>query len=220
MPIQKRKLPQIFFRRMRVSGAPLASHVHADRLEVHVKRSVQLAGVWIFAAIVVGAAAPANAQMPATRSMDASIGYQLLHIPDETYPIGFNVDVSGAMNDRWRLVGELGWAMDEQNEPNVSGDLSFFHVGAGPRLVAPMRGVQPFAQGLAGLVHTRADLIVNGAPRDDNDWAFMLQPGVGINVPAGNVVKVFGQADYRLGFFKEEGDHEFRLAFGVRFSIR
>jgi hypothetical protein len=190
-----------------------------DRMEVHVERSVQLAGVWIFAAMVVGAAAPASAQM-ATRSVDAAIGYQMLHIPDETFPVGFNVDVSGAMNDRWRLVGELGWAMDEQNEPNVSGDLNFFHFGAGPRLVAPMRGVQPFAQLLAGLVHTRADLIVNGSPLDDNDWAFMLQPGVGINVPAGNVVNVFGQVDYRRGFFKEEGDNEFRLAFGVRFSIR
>jgi outer membrane protein with beta-barrel domain len=189
-------------------------------VEVHVKRSVQVAAVWIFIAIVAGAAAPASAQTRATRNMDASIGYQMLHIPDETFPVGFNVDVSGAMKDRWRLVGELGWAMDEQNEPGVSGDLNFFHFGAGPRLVAPMRGVQPFAQLLAGLVHTRADLIVNGTPLDDNDWAFMLQPGVGVNIPAGKVVNVFGQADYRRGFFKEEGDNEFRLSFGIRFSIR
>ena len=198
----------------------MASGVHTFGVEVHVKRSVQSAGMWIVAATVVGTATPAAAQTMATRNMDASIGYQMLHIPDETYPLGFNVDVSGAMNDPWRLVGELGWAKDEQNEPNVTGDLNFFHFGAGPRVVAPMRGVQPFAQLLAGLVHARADLIVNGIPLDDNDWAFMLQPGIGVNVPAGNVVNVFGQADYRRGFFKEAGDNEFRLSFGVRFSIR
>jgi hypothetical protein len=185
-----------------------------------VKRSVQLAGVWIFAAMVGGVAAPASAQTTASRSMDASIGYQLLHIPDETYPFGFNVDVSRAMNDRWRLVGELGLAMDEQNEPGVSGDLSFFHFGGGPRFVAPMRHVQPFVQLLAGAVHPRANLIVNGTPREDNDWAFMLQPGAGISVPAGNVVSVFGQGDYRRAFFREEGENEFRFSFGVRFGLR
>jgi hypothetical protein len=203
-----------------LNRAPLASDVHAIEAEVHVKRSVQLAGVWIFAAIVSAAATPASAQTVGPRGMDASIGYQMLHVPDETFPFGLNVDVSSPMTDRWRLVGELGLAMDEQNEPNVSGDLNFFHFGAGPRLVAPMRRVQPFAQLLAGLVHARADLVVNGIPNDDNDWAFMLQPGVGINIPAGNVVNVFGQADYRRGFFKEEGDNEFRLSFGVRFALR
>src|SRR6185436_20714482 len=108
-------------------GARMASGVHTFGVEVHVKRSVQSAGMWIVAAMVVGTATPAAAQTMATRNMDASIGYQMLHIPDETYPLGFNVDVSGAMNDRWRLVGELGWAKDEQNEPNVTGDLNFFH---------------------------------------------------------------------------------------------
>jgi Outer membrane protein beta-barrel domain len=193
--------------------------VHHERAEVHVKRSAQLAGVWIFAAII-GMAAPASAQTTTSPGVDASIGYQLLHIPDETYPFGFNVDVSRAMNDRWRLVGELGLAMDEQDEPGVSGDLSFFHFGAGPRLVAPMRHVQPFVQLLAGAVHPRASLLVNGAPIDDNDWAFMLQPGAGISVPVGDVVSVFGQGDYRRAFFREQGENEFRFSFGVRFGLR
>ena len=184
------------------------------------KGSVQLAGVLVFAAAIGGAAVPARAQTASNRSVEASIGYQLLHIPDETYPFGFNVDVSRAMNDRWRLVGELGLAMDEQNEAGVSGDLSFFHFGAGPRLVAPMRYAQPFVQVLAGAVHPRASLIVNGAPLDDNDWAFMLQPGVGVSVPAGDVVSVFGQADYRRAFFSEQGENEFRFTFGVRFGLR
>jgi hypothetical protein len=83
-----------------------------------------------------------------------------------------------------------------------------------------MRHVQPFVQVLAGAVHPRSSLIVNGTPLDDNDWAFMLQPGVGVSVPAGNVVSVFGQADYRRAFFQEEGENEFRFSFGVRFGLR
>jgi hypothetical protein len=199
-----------------------------------VKGSAQLAGVLIFTAVIGGIAAPASAQaapasaqappasaQPVTSpNLEASIGYQLLHIPGETYPFGFNVDVSRAVNDRWRLVGELGLAMDEQNESGVSGDLSYFHFGGGPRLVAPMGRVQPFVQLLAGAVHPRASLLVNGTPVDDNDWAFMLQPGAGISIPAGNVVSVFGQADYRRAFFREEGENEFRFSFGVRFGLR
>ena len=200
-------------------SAWLASSVQTPGVEVHVKGSVQLAGVWIFAAVVIGAAAPANAQMT-IRGMDASIGYQMLHIPDETYPVGFNVDVSGAMNDRWRLVGELGVAMDEQNEPGISGDLNFFHFGGGPRLVAPMGRVQPFVQLLAGAVNARGDRIVNGAPIENDAWAFMLQPGAGISIPAGNVLSVYGQGDYRRAFFDAAGENEFRLSFGVRFSLR
>jgi hypothetical protein len=202
-------------RRRPVSGERRARFI----VEVHVKRSVQLARLLIFAAII-GSAAPARAQTATSPSVEASIGYQLLHIPDQTYPVGFNVDVSRAMNDRWRLVGELGLAMDEQNEPGISRDLKFFHFGAGPRLVAPMRQVQPFVQLLAGAVHPRANQIVNGTPIDDNDWAFMLQPGAGISVPAGNVVSVFGQGDYRRVFFREEGENEFRFSFGVRFGLR
>ena len=48
----------------------------------------------------------------------------------------------------------------------------------------------------------------------------MLQPGVGVSVPAGDVVSVFGQADYRRAFFSEQGENEFRFTFGVRFGLR
>ena len=178
------------------------------------KRVVQLASVSMVLALLM--ALPARAQTPVSPPVDASIGYQLLHLPDETFPFGVNFDVSGALNSGWRAVGEFGFATDQQNEPGVSGDLKHYHFGAGPRVVGSMRYVQPFAQLLAGAVHTRANLNTT----NDNDWAFMLQPGAGINIPAGNVVNIFGQADYRRAFFKEEGENEFRVSFGVRFAIR
>jgi hypothetical protein len=151
--------------------------MHGCQVEVCVMNSVQLAGVWIVSAIVIGAAAPASAQTMRTPSVDASIGYQVLHLPDETFPVGWNADVSGALNQVWRIVGEFGMSMDEQNEPGVSGDLKYYHFGAGPRLMGKARKVQPFAQLLGGFAHTRANLVLaNSGPFSDNDWAFMLSP--------------------------------------------
>ena len=189
--------------------------------EVHVRRSVQLAGVLVFSAIVIGAAAPSSAQTMRTPSVDASIGYQILHLPDETFPVGWNVDVSKAMNDVWRMVGEFGMSMDDQNEPGVSGDLKYYHFGVGPRLAGLARMVTPLVQLLGGFAQKRAILLfANSGPLRDNDWAFMLQPGAGISIPAGDIISVIAQADYRRVFFKEEGDNEFRVAFGVRFAFR
>ena len=182
------------------------------------KRAVQLASTAMFVAMIT--ALPASGQSRISAPVDASIGYQVLHLPDETFPFGLNLDISGAFNNGWRAVGEFGFATDSQNEPGVTGDLKHYHFGAGPRLVASAAGVQPYVQLLAGAVHTRAALAVGGVPVDDADWAFMLQPGVGVNVPAGNVLNVFGQADYRRAFFKEQGENEFRFSFGVRFTVR
>jgi len=153
--------------------------------------------------------------------IDASIGYEMLHVPDETYPFGWNVDVSGAVNDVWRLVGEFGMSRDEQTEPGVSGMLKYYHFGAGPRLATGFGSVRPFVQLLGGVAHPRADLVLGNVTQlHDGDWAFMLQPGAGVAVPMGHVLSVVGQADYRRVFFREQGDNEFRVAFGVRFDFR
>ena len=184
------------------------------------KRSAQIA-VWVWVLVFAGAAAPAMAQTAQRPNVDATIGYQLLHVPNETFPFGWNVDVSGPMSDVWRLVGEFGMSRDEQTEAGVSGTLNYYHFGVGPRLTRNVAGVSPFVQLLGGGVHTRADLVfANSGPFSDGDWAFMLQPGVGVSVPIGRMVSVVGQADYRRVFFKEQGDNEVRLALGVRFAFR
>jgi hypothetical protein len=186
-----------------------------------VNKSRVWVGLWLFSAMVAGAAAPVSAQTMRTPTVDASIGYQVLHLPDETFPVGWNVDVSRAMTDVWRLVGEFGMSHDDQTDGGVSGNLNYYHFGAGPRMTGHAGRVQPFVQVLGGAVHTRADLVLaNSGAFSDNDWAFMLQPGAGISIPVGNVVSVIGQADYRRVFFEEEGDNEFRVSFGVRFAFR
>jgi hypothetical protein len=149
-----------------------------------------------------------------------SFGYQLLHIPDETFPLGFNLDASGTMSNGVGLVGEVGWSKDDQDELGVGGTLNFVHYGAGPRwnfgnimVDAPAR---PFVQVLAGGVHTAAATNLS----NDSDNAFMLQPGFGVFVPIAPNWGAVGQVDYRRVFFAEEHDNEWRLVLGFRFGGR
>jgi Outer membrane protein beta-barrel domain len=169
------------------------------------------------ALVLVGAARPASAQALGSSGLEVSAGYQLLHIPDETFPLGFAVDAAGGSRGlTW--AGEFGWARDDQNEPGVTGTVTFVNYGVGPRWSSPITGARLFVQLFAGGVHTSANRTVNGASLVDSDNAFMLQPGAGVVVPVGAVWGVVGQADYRHAFFKEEGDDEFRLFFGIRFA--
>lgn len=185
-------------------------------------------------AMAQSAPAPAPAQPPAsqaaaqptTHAVDVSVGYQVLHIPDETYPFGINVDASGRIGMGLKAVGEFGWARDKQTEPGVSGTLNFVNWGGGVRWSPPIaarasrRPIDPYVQLLVGAVHADANLIVGGdASVDTGNWAFMLQPGAGVAVPIAPVVSAIGQVDYRRAFF-DNGENEFRFVIGVRFAPR
>jgi hypothetical protein len=152
------------------------------------------------------------------------IGYQLLHIPDETFPFGLNFDIAAPVAGRIDAVGEFGFAADEQTETGVGGTLRFFSFGGGPRwsmrgATAGRRPIVPFAQIIAGAVRTDADLRLNGARFTDGDWAFMLQPGAGVAVPLTTLVSATAQVDYRRAFF-ETAENEFRFVIGVRVNPR
>jgi hypothetical protein len=152
-------------------------------------------------------------------SWEVSAGYQVLHIPDETFPLGFVADAAGRQAG-WTGAAEFGWARDEQNEPGVAGHLTFINYGFGPRWNADTRGPRLFAQFLVGGVHTSAALALNAVPFAAADNAFMLQPGVGIVVPVSPVWGVVAQGDVRHVFFKDQGENEFRFLIGARFGIR
>jgi len=146
---------------------------------------------------------------------DTSAGYQLLHLPDQTFPFGLNVD--GARNfGPWGIAAELGWAYDK------SDDVSYhvFHGGAGPRWTHRSTAkVWPFAQVLGGFVHARAS-----SDNSDSRTKFMLQPGAGAVVVAGDGWGIVGQVDYRRVFLDkdkdgESGENEFRVFVGIRFIL-
>ncbi len=150
---------------------------------------------------------------------DTSAGYQLLHLPDQTFPFGLNVD--GARNfGPWSIAAELGWAYDK------SDDVSYhvFNMGAGPRWTHRSTAkIWPFAQVLGGFVHARASTDLSGGD-SDSQTKFMLQPGAGAVVVAGDGWGILGQVDYRRVFLDkdkdgESGENEFRVFVGIRFIL-
>jgi hypothetical protein len=54
--------------------------------------------------LVVRAAAGATAQPLAEPSLDLSVGYQVLHIPGQTYPLGISLGMSRAIAGPVRIV--------------------------------------------------------------------------------------------------------------------
>jgi hypothetical protein len=178
----------------------------------------------VFAAVVMGVPATAFGQASTGAGLTASIGYQVLHIPDETFPFGMNFDVAAPVMPTVHLVGEFGFATDDQSEPGVSGNLKMYNLGGGARWTprrssAATRGIVPFAQLLIGAVRSDADLVQNGQPFNAGDWAFMLQPGAGVAVPFSSMAAVVGQFDYRRAFFTE-GENEYRFVVGVQLHRR
>jgi len=174
---------------------------------VSVLTAVALVALW------TGTAAAQSTQPP----VQLSLGYQVLHVPDETYPVGLAADVSGRrVGLTWAAA--FGWARDDQNEPGVSGTLNFIDYGAGPRWTSALGSAHPFVQVLAGGVHGSAKLMQNGVPFQASGNAFMLQPGPGVVVPVGPRWGALAQGDYRRAFWNPTAENEFRFIFGVRLN--
>jgi hypothetical protein len=177
--------------------------------------------VIVFTVIGVSSAAPARAQVPAVPTTDLSLGYQSLHIPGQNYPLGVFVGVSRAVTDVVRIVGEAGLSIDQQSATNLNGTLTFYQYGVGPRISARAGRVVPFAQLLAGGVHSRADLTTTaGAPFAASGNAFMLQPGVGVIVPMTGTFAFTGGVNYRRVFFEGDNDNQTSVFAGVRIAFR
>jgi hypothetical protein len=175
------------------------------------------------AMIIASTAVRAAAQTPSDPSLDMSVGYQAMHIPGQTYPLGVSLDISGALSPMIRIVGELGVSVATQTTSSYgSGTLTLYHYAAGPRVVAKANRVRLFAQVLAGGVRTHADLTTtSGSPFIDGDSAFMLQPGGGVIAPLTGNCAVIAAADYQRVFFKEYGgDNEARAVLGLQIALR
>jgi len=170
--------------------------------------------------VLLAAAGAASAQST-TAGVSVTAGYQLVHIPDETFPLGFNVDVAAPAGGGWAGVGELGVAHDNRNDPGATTSINVSNFGGGIRWNgAGASGARAFVQLIAGGVHTSANIQSGAATVGASDTAFMLQPGIGVAVPAAGPASVVVQGDYRRVFFKEGAESEFRLVVGVRITAR
>jgi len=156
----------------------------------------------------------------AASAQSVTIGYQLVHIPDETFPLGFNADVAVPLAQGLSAVGEAGFAHDNENRTSTSITISNFGGGVRWSSTNTYGAAGAFLQLIVGGVHTSANVTNNGVTSPADDTAFMLQPGIGIVAPARGAVRAVVQGDYRRAFFKEEAENEVRLFVGVRIGSR
>jgi hypothetical protein len=138
----------------------------------------------------------------------------MLHVPDQTFPFGLNLDGAINRSKPFGIAGEVGWATDTIADTR----LHVWNVGAGPRINGrPMGGrIWPFGQVLVGLVHVR------GGGASDNH--FHVQPGGGVNFIAGDGWGIVAQGDYRRVFLDEEefgesGQNQGRFFVGLRLML-
>jgi len=173
-----------------------------------------------------GGAPPAATQISlsdtatANPTWETSAGYQVLHAPEQTFPFGLNVD--GARNwGSFGLVADLGWA--RRSDDGVTSNA--WNFGAGPRWSGSRaRRAWPFAQVIVGGLYARSSVDIAGQSVTNSKTRFMVQPGAGVGITAGDGWGIFGQVDYRRVFLKERedgdsGENEFRVYFGVRFLL-
>jgi hypothetical protein len=177
--------------------------------------------VTLVAGIVLGTVLPASAQGP---TFELSAGYQYTHVPEESIPLGFAVDAArnwGATG----LVAEGGWAHDSESAFDIDASLTLWHLGAGPRWTSRANPrVTPFVQVLGGWMHARSSIEVAGDDISGSSNHFMVQPGVGVSMEAGDGWSVVTSVDYRRVFIDDEGDGEsgenqYRVFVGLRMLL-
>lgn len=215
------------FSRRAVVGVPGEARIKYPergpvRPEVFVRRTIGRVTAYV-AMIIASTAARAAAQAPPDPPLDMSIGYQAMHIPGQTYPLGVSLDISGALTGMIRIVGEVGVSVATHTTSSYgSGRLTLYQYSAGPRFMTKASWVRLFTQVLAGGVRTHADLTTtSGSPFIDGDSAFMLQPGGGVIVPLTGNCALIASADYQRVFFKEYGgENEARAFLGLQIALR
>ena len=185
------------------------------------------------AALVLAGASKAAAQASLTTSSpswELSAGYQFFHLPEMDFPFGLGID--GAMHfGKFGLVAEGGWALhaEEDDEDDVT-DFEFttnmWHIAAGPRFTGFGSGrLWPYGQVLVGVAIAHSSLELNFDDESETETAFMVQPGFGVTLVAGDGWGIFAQADYRRTFFDEPDDADpsvnngFRIFIGARMIL-
>jgi hypothetical protein len=152
-------------------------------------------------------------------------GYQILHVPDQTFPFGLNVDAArhyGSLG----LVGEIGFAYDSEDVTGGDASATAWNFGAGGRWTGFNAGrVWPFVQVLLGAEVLRVSADIGGIEDSDTETSFMVQPGVGVNFVIADGLGIVGQVDYRRTFFDEPEEvedsinNQFRVFVGLRMIL-
>lgn len=186
---------------------------------------VALSVASVFVLGLPGLASAQVAPAPVTPTYELSGGYQLLRLSDQTFPYGLNIDAARHFGSLG-LVGEAGWVRDSEDFNGSSASLNLWNVAAGGRWTRFHAGrVWPFVQVLAGATIAHGTVSVTGLDDSDTETSFMVQPGVGVNVVAGDGWGIVGQVDYRRTFFDvpdeadDEVNNQVRVFIGLRMIL-
>jgi hypothetical protein len=206
--------------------------------DMHTRHLITWAAAFLLYAATASAQAPAPQGAGGTGTgseptFELTGGYQFLHAGEDlNFPFGLNVDAAWSYRPNLSLVGEIGWSFKSEDFgiPDADLNLHEWTFAAGPRWNGRgERRVWPFAQVLAGAAVTRTSGEVGGIEDSQSSTHFMLQPGVGVNIVAGDGWGFVGQVDYRRLFVGDDdedgedddsdGDNQFRVFFGVRMIL-
>lgn len=184
-----------------------------------------LLGITLQARAQQAPAQPQPSLTSAAPKWEVTGGYQLLHVPEQTFPFGLNLDGAWNLSPNFGLVAEGGWAMKSEDEDGVDADLHAWTIGVGPRW--NMRNsprLWPYGQVLVGALHARSSATVLGEEFDSSATRFMVQPGVGVNWVAGDGWGIVGAVDYRRVVLDEDedgesGENQVRVFLGIRMIL-
>jgi hypothetical protein len=158
-------------------------------------------------AIAVTAAGTAHAQT--TRSVDVGVGYSFFRFTEaEGYnvPFGWLVSVAGPVGDGFSVAGEVAGNYDfEEGET-----LAVHTYQAGPRIGSNRNpNVRPFVQFLFG------GATASGG--GESDTRFAIEPGGGVDVPAGGRLALRMSVGFPMVFAEGETVNAFRFHAGIVF---
>jgi hypothetical protein len=186
---------------------------------------IRLSRVVITIGLLLTLGSVSEAQTPGasiadTPTFEVAAGYQFLHVPDQNFPFGLNLD--GVRHwGNLGLAAEAGWAHGSNDDAGFDISINMWNFGAGPRWTGFRSGRNwwPYAQVLGGLAVAHASAEIAGVDESETENAFLLQPGVGATFIGGDGWGVFGQVDYRRTFFEEEDDSDSSINNGFRIFI-
>ena len=180
----------------------------------------------MFAAFVgLGLATSAAGQ---TASAAVSAGYQIVRVPDETFPAGWSAAFAIPIHNAWAVVAEVSGAYKTFDDVSLGTDVNIStHTLAGGAQwsVRRNRRVEPFMQFLMGIARTRAGANILNRSISGTSSNLLLQPGGGVAVTAAKSIAVVAEADYRRVSFdkvdrdRAAGNNHFRLLIGLRFGL-
>nr|ALS90081.1 outer membrane protein beta-barrel domain protein [uncultured bacterium] len=143
---------------------------------------------------------------------------------DQTFTVGWNVDVAANMGNILGIVAEVGGVHKSESAPLISTKTTILNLGAGPRLNMRAGSIVLFAQVVGGMLRNQSRVVAEDFDVSGSRTRWMLQPGAGVTLMLGKHWGISGELDYRRVFLRlsedgKEKDDEIRALIGLRFGF-